>query len=80
MENMDEGLNVLKWVLIVGPKIPQMPNLSAQAQKFWISMRKGFIGFHSPWVAQCYFTPRSDKKILSCKQVTWGLRANSPIL
>ena len=30
MENMDEGLNVLKWVLIVGPKIPQMPkNLSA---------------------------------------------------
>ena len=31
MENMDKGLTVPKWVLIVGPKIPQMPqNLSAQ--------------------------------------------------
>ena len=25
-------------------EIPQMPNLSAQAQKFGISMKKGFIG------------------------------------
>ena len=31
MENMDKGLTVPKWVLIVQPKIPQMPqNLSAQ--------------------------------------------------
>ena len=33
MENMDKGLTALypKWVLIVWPKIPQMPqNLSAQ--------------------------------------------------
>ena len=31
MENMEEGLSVPKWVLIVWPKIPQMPqNLSAQ--------------------------------------------------
>ena len=46
MENMDKGrLTVPKRVLIVQPKIPQMPqNLSAQAQKFWISMKKGFIG------------------------------------
>ena len=49
MENMDKGLTVPKWVLIVWPKIPQMPQnlpayLSAQAQKFWISMKKGFIG------------------------------------
>ena len=49
MENMDKGLTVPKWVLIVRPKIPQMPriylpDLSAQAQKFWISMKKGFIG------------------------------------
>ena len=49
MENMDKGLTVPKWVLIVWPKIPEMPiiyqpNLSAQAQKFWISMIKGFIG------------------------------------
>ena len=31
MENMDKGLTVQKWVLIVRQKIPQMPqNLSAQ--------------------------------------------------
>jgi hypothetical protein len=31
MENMDKGLAVPKWVLIVWPKIPQMPqNLSVQ--------------------------------------------------
>ena len=31
MENMDNGLLVPKWVLLVWPKIPQMPqNLSAQ--------------------------------------------------
>ena len=31
MENMDKGLTVPKWVLIVWPKIPQMPqNLSSQ--------------------------------------------------
>ena len=31
MENMDKGLTVPKWVLIVWPKIPQMlQNLSAQ--------------------------------------------------
>jgi hypothetical protein len=31
MENMDNGLTVPKWVLIVWPKIPKMPqNLSAQ--------------------------------------------------
>jgi hypothetical protein len=49
MENMDKGLTVPKWLLIVQPKIPQMPqNLFAQfvcpSQKFWISMKKGFIG------------------------------------
>ena len=36
---------ILKWLLIVWPKIPQMlQNLSAQfvctSQKFWISMKK----------------------------------------
>ena len=35
MENMDKGADSLV-------KIPQ--NLSAQVQKFWISMKKGFIG------------------------------------
>jgi hypothetical protein len=45
MEKMNKGITVPKWMLIVQPKIPQMPqNLSAQfvcpAQKFWISMKK----------------------------------------
>ena len=41
MKEMDKGLTVQKWMLIVWPKIPQMPkNLSAQAQKVWISMKK----------------------------------------
>ena len=49
MVNLVKELTVPKWVLIVGPKIPQMfriylSNLSAQTQKFWISMKKGFIG------------------------------------
>ena len=48
MKNMDKGLAVLKWGLINGPKIPQMAKLSAQAQNFGISMKKGFIGVHSP--------------------------------
>ena len=29
MENMDKGLTVPKWVLINGPKIPQMPQNSS---------------------------------------------------
>jgi hypothetical protein len=42
---MDKRLTVPKWVLKNQPKIPQMPQiLSAQAQKFGISMKKGFIG------------------------------------
>jgi hypothetical protein len=46
MENMGKGLNAPKWVLLVWSNIPQiyLPNLSAQAQKFGISMKKGFIG------------------------------------
>ena len=45
MENMDKGLTVPKWVQIVRPNTPQMPqNVSALAQKFGISMKKGFIG------------------------------------
>jgi hypothetical protein len=49
MENMDNGLNVPKWVLISWPKIPQMPqNLSAkivyQSKMFGILLKKGSIG------------------------------------
>ena len=42
MENMDKGLTVPKWMLINRPKIPQ--NFSAQAQKFVILIKIGFIG------------------------------------
>ena len=46
MENMDctkIGANNLAENY---PKCPRiyLPNLSAQAQKFWFSMKKGFIG------------------------------------
>ena len=49
MENMDKGLTVPKWVLIVCLKIQQMPqNLFAQfvcpSTKVQVSMKKGFIG------------------------------------
>ena len=45
MEKMNKGLTVPKWVLINCSIIAEMPqNLSAQAQKFGISMKKGFIG------------------------------------
>ena len=46
---MDKGLTVPKWVLIVWPKIPQMPkNLSAQfVCPSPISMKKGFNGVRS---------------------------------
>ena len=45
MENMDKGLTVPKWVMIVWPKIPQMPqnyipNLSAQARKFHFNEKR----------------------------------------
>ena len=48
-EHMDKFLTVPKWVLIVPaentPNAPiYLPNLSAQAQTFWNSMKKGFIG------------------------------------
>ena len=48
MEPMDKGLTVLKWALIFWPK--KLQNLSAllcpsaQAKKFWMSMKQCFIG------------------------------------
>ena len=38
MENMDKGANSLVQ------NTPNLPKFPAQAQKFWISMKKGFIG------------------------------------
>ena len=40
MENMDKGLTVPKWVVMNWHN----SKLSAQAQSFGISMKKGFIG------------------------------------
>jgi hypothetical protein len=54
MENMDKGLTVPKWVLIVWPKIPQMPqNLSAQfvcpiPKVLDFNEKKASLGVHSP--------------------------------
>ena len=31
------------------PNAPELPNLSSQAQKFWISMKKALLGIRSPW-------------------------------
>ena len=57
IENMNMGLTVPKWVLIVQLKMPQiyLPNLSAQAQKFGISMKKGFIGVRSRCLYALYY-------------------------
>ena len=54
MENIDKELTVPKWVLIVQPKIPQMPqNISAQnvcqTQKFEIFEEKLSLGVRSTW-------------------------------
>ena len=56
MENMDKGLTVPKWVLIVWPKIPQMPqNLNAQfvcpsPKNLDFNEKKASLGVRSP----CY--------------------------
>ena len=47
MENMGKEMGADS--LVVNSKYPKCPriylfNLSAQAQKFWITMKKGFIG------------------------------------
>ena len=52
MENMDKVLAVPKWVLIIWWKIPQMPQ-NLPDQKFWISMKKDFIGAPTSVVRAC---------------------------
>ena len=44
MKNMDKGLTVPKWPGADSLGQIYLPNLSAQAQNFWISMKKVFIG------------------------------------
>ena len=56
MENMDKGLTVTKWVLIVWPKIPQMPlNSFAQfvcpsPKVLDFNEKKASLGVRSPWL------------------------------
>ena len=60
MENMDKGLTVPKWVLTNQSKVPQiltypkiyLSKLSAQAQKFGISIKKALSGVRSPCTEQ----------------------------
>ena len=53
---MDKGLTVPKWVLIVWPKIPQMPqNLAAQfvcpsPKVLDFNEKKASLGVGSPWL------------------------------
>ena len=55
MENMDKGLTVPKWVLIVWPKIPQMPqNLSAtfvcpSSKVLDFNEKRLHLDVRSPW-------------------------------
>ena len=55
---MDEGLTVLKWVLIVQPRIPQMPqNLSAlfvcpNPKVLDFNEKKASLGVRSPCQVQ----------------------------
>ena len=66
MENMDKGLTVPKWVLIVQPKIPQMPqNLSAQfvcpsPKVLDFNENKASLGVRSPWSELYFTTPGSS--------------------
>ena len=71
MENMDKDLTVPKWVLIVWPKSPKifLPNFSAQAQKFEISMKKYFIG--RPKSVFCT-EPCCIKQVKDCFKLTLG--------
>ena len=55
MEDMDKGLSVPKWVRIVWPKIPQMPqNLIApiclpKPKSFGFQWKKASLGVRSPY-------------------------------
>ena len=65
MENMDKGLTVPKWVLIVWLKIPQIPqNLSAKfvcpSPKLWDfdETRLHWVSVIRDSVHKCAFLPR----------------------
>ena len=57
MENMEKGLTVPKWVLIVWLKIPQMPQRPeltcpiclGKPKSSWFQCKKASLGVCSPW-------------------------------
>ena len=60
MENMDKGLTVPKWTLIVQHKIPQMPkNLSAQ----FVCPSPKFLDFNEKRLHWASVVHVSDQKI-----------------
>ena len=46
------------------PKCPRiyLPNLSAEAQKFWISMKNASLGIRSPCNRQCEMNKQPNGK------------------
>ena len=59
-----------------------LPNLSAQAQKFWISMKKASLGIRSPW-SKLYISmlpPINVKSSSGIKFVTIHFLKNSYLI
>ena len=62
IENMDKGLTVPKWVLIVWPKIPQMPHIlpaqfACPSPKVWdFNEKKVSLGVRSQWTQYSIFS------------------------
>ena len=50
-------------MLIVWPEIAQMPNLSAQAQKFLIFEKKLSLGVRSPWRTSTIKIPSYESSV-----------------
>ena len=71
MENMDKGLTVAKWMLIIWPKIPQMPqNLSAQL----VCPSPKVLDFNKKrlhWVSIVHGLRQASLVTLSCLLVSW---------
>ena len=79
IKNTDKGLTVPKWVMIVQSKIPQIPqNLSAQAQKFGISMKNGFIGRPCTYLSTYTIEITLDFEINNFLCSLYGVRLKNP--
>ena len=77
MENMDKGVTVQKWVLIVWPKIPQIPQLICPSPKLldfigkrlhWASVVRALHDLH-PTLLKFGYQSGDDRLNLSAKNV-----------